>query len=78
MGGHHHSTTNTVIKDYVNEDITNTHNNVKNLENNYKEHNLETNIQNGDRALGGEVKISNDVNAGTSIYKLNLMNLATA
>ncbi len=35
-----------------------------------------TNIQNGDKSAGGAVDISNDVNMGTGIYKLNLMNLA--
>ena len=69
------SSSNTHIINRQTTDETNNHNNVKNLENYYKEHNLETNIQNGDRALGGAVNIRDDVNAGTAIYKLNLMNL---
>ena len=75
MGGGGHSTHDVHVKNYQTTEETNVHNNEKNLENFYKEHNLETNIQNGDRALGGEVRISNDVNSGTSIYRLNLMNL---
>ena len=77
MGGGGKHTSNTHVVNYENEDVTNTHNNVKNLENHYKEHNLQTNIHNGDRALGGAVNIMNDVNSGTAIYKLNLQNLMT-
>lgn len=53
MGGGGRKSSTTTVYNTVNEDITNTHNNEKNLANYYKEHNLETNIQNGDRALGG-------------------------
>ena len=77
MGGGGKHTSNTRVVNYENEDVTNTHNNVKNLENHYKEHNLQTNIHNGDRALGGAVNIMNDVNSGTAIYKLNLQNLGS-
>ena len=75
MGGGGKHTSNTHVINYENENVTNTHNNVKNLENHYKENNLQTNIHNGDRALGGAVNIMNDVNSGTAIYKLNLQNL---
>jgi hypothetical protein len=76
MGGHHRSTTNEVIKNYNNEDVINTTNTVKNQVNHQMETNTLTSIQNGDKSAGGAVELSNDVNMGTGIYKLNLMNLA--
>ena len=73
-GGGHHTSTKTVTN-YENENIVNEHNNVKNTDNYYEEHNTETNIQNGDRVLGGNILVADDVNAGTAYYKLNLQNL---
>ena len=73
-GGGHHTKTKTVNNE-VNENIYNESNNVKNIDNIYNEHNIETKIQNGDRVLGGDILIKDDVNAGTAYYKMNLQNL---
>ena len=75
MGGGGHHTKTTTVTNYENENIVNNHNNVKNLDNYYQEHNIETKIQNGDRVLGGSNLIKDDLNAGTAYYKLNLQNL---
>ena len=73
MGGGGHSSNTKTVYNVVNEDINNIHNNVKNIDNYMAEHNIVTDIQYGDRALAGSVKINDDVNAGTAYYKL--MNL---
>ena len=73
MGGGGRSTNSKTVNNVVNEDINNVHNNEKNIDNLYEEHNIVTDIQYGDRALGGSVKINDDVNAGVAYYKL--MNL---
>ena len=73
MGGGGHSSNTKTVNNVVNEDINNVHNNEKNIDNYMAEHNIVTDIQYGDRALGGSVHVTDDVNAGTAYYKL--MNL---
>ena len=57
MGGGGRSTSSKTVNNYVNEDIKNVHNNEKNIDNYYKQHDINTNIQIGDRAMGGIVDI---------------------
>ena len=77
MGGGGHSTSSKTVNNNVNESINNVHNNVKNIDNYMQEHNIVTDIQNGDRALGGSVKVVDDINAAVANYKLmNLQNLS--
>ena len=64
MGGGGHSTSSKTVNNVVNENINNVHNNEKNIDNYMQEHNIVTDVQYGDRSLGGSVKISDDVNAG--------------
>ena len=68
MGGGGHSTE--TINNNVTENIHNIHKNTKNIDNYYHEHNIMTDIQFGDRALGGHVQIEDDVNTGNAFYKL--------
>ena len=70
MGGGGRSSNTNTVNNTVNEDIHNVHNNVKNIDNYYHEHNIMTDIQFGDRALGGHVQIEDDVNTGNAFYKL--------
>ena len=74
MGGGGHSTSSKTVNNNVNENINNVHNNVKNIDNYMQEHNIVTDIQYGDRALGGSVRISDDVNTGQAYYKLINLN----
>ena len=55
MGGGGHSTSSKTVNNNVNENITNVHNNEKNIDNYMAEHNIVTDIQYGDRALAGSV-----------------------
>ena len=73
MGGGGHSTSSKRVNNKVNENISYVHNNVKNIDNYMQEHNIVTDVQYGDRALGGSFKVSDDVDAGYA-YK-NLINL---
>ena len=69
MGGHS-SSTNTYEKEIHNKDITQRNNHVESQKDHYVEHNIETNILNGDKAYGGGVATNGDLNLGTAIYKL--------
>ena len=75
MGGggrrSHHET----VYETTNTHETNHINNIKDLENIMHQTDTHVNIHNGNTADGGEVKMHNSVNAGKSIYKLNLQNL---
>ena len=55
MGGGGRSSNTKTVNNNVNENINNVHNNVKNIDNYMAEHNIVTDIQYGDRALGGSV-----------------------
>ena len=70
MAGGHHNTNTHTVNNVVNEDIHNVHNNEKNIDNYMYEHNIVTDMQYGDRALGGMVHVNDDVNAGESYYRL--------
>ena len=74
MGGGGRSTSSKTVTNITNEDIKNVHNNVKDINNYYNEHNILTDVQVGDRAYGGKIQIQNDVNAGTAYYGLQNLN----
>ena len=74
MGGGGHSTSSKTVNNIVNESINNVHNNEKNIDNYMQEHNIVTDAQYGDRALGSSVKIFDDANAGAAYYKLLNLN----
>ena len=68
-GGGHHTTTNNV-HNISHENTVNENNNHSETNNQYNEENTVTEIQDGDRVLGGQVIAKNDLNTGTAIYSL--------
>ena len=72
MGGHH-SSSQTVVTQDINKDITNTQNNHHTQNTNINTVHHIHNTQYGNQASGGLVNVSNDVNAGTAVYGILLL-----
>ena len=75
MGGHGHSSHNTVINNNIDKDIRTTTDNIHNTETTINEKNTYTNTLNGDKSLGGNLRSESTVNTGTAIYALQNLSM---
>ena len=69
-GGHKENTTINNVHNIQHENTQTVNNKHTSTSNQMHEDNLYTDIQDGDKVLGGQVIANNDLNTGTALYKL--------